>query len=100
MKLAVTGCNGSVGKRVVRYALSTGHTVTGIDCTPLPESNLPYQSANNPSFSFLKVDLRDYNQTQEALRGAEAVVHLAAIRNPGDYVAETHNTFGHHVILY
>src|SRR5882762_11144626 len=34
MKIAVTGCNGLVGRRVVICALAQGHVVLGIDYTP------------------------------------------------------------------
>ncbi|KAJ2998817.1 hypothetical protein NUW54_g7000 [Trametes sanguinea] len=37
MRLAVTGCNGSVGTRVVLAALEAGHTVVGIDAVPCSE---------------------------------------------------------------
>lgn len=86
MKLAITGCNGRVGKRVVALALKRGYTVVGIDHTPEPAN-----ATINPRFSFLQVDLRDYDQTLKALRGYEGVIQLAAFPNPGDYAAVVHN---------
>lgn len=75
MKLAITGCNGRVGRRVVALALKHGHTVVGIDCTPLT------QSAGSPDrddrFTFLELDLRVYEDALKALDGCEAVCHLA-----------------------
>ncbi|TBU50379.1 NAD(P)-binding protein [Dichomitus squalens] len=92
MKLAVTGCNGSVGSRVVLAALEQGHTVVGIDSAQLPDvlKNLPEDQA--PRFKFHEADLRDYDIATDLLRGCEGIVHLAAMRNPGDYHVAAHNT--------
>nr|VWO96450.1 Nucleoside-diphosphate-sugar epimerase [Ganoderma boninense] len=92
MKLAVTGCNGDIGPRVILAALAQGHTVLGIDIAKLPDvlTHLPeYQSAR---FAFHEADLRDYEAATELLRGCDGIVHLAAMRTPGDYHVETHNT--------
>lgn len=88
MKLAVTGCNGSVGRRVVLGALKKGYTVVGIDYREAPDLELNADA----NFTFLEVDLRDYDKALEALKGADAVVQLAAIRTPEDYVVVAHNT--------
>ncbi|TCD64920.1 hypothetical protein EIP91_003456 [Steccherinum ochraceum] len=89
MKLAVTGCNGSVGRRVVIAALTRGWTVVGIDHREVEED---LEFATDPNFSFLEIDLRDYTKALDALRGADAVVQLAAVRTPEDYVVVAHNT--------
>ncbi|KAJ3533038.1 hypothetical protein NM688_g7339 [Phlebia brevispora] len=90
MRLVVTGSNGSVGRRVVIAALRAGHTVIGIDNAPSSSDELGLLS--NPLFSFCRIDLTDYEAALEALRGAEAVIQLAAIRTPEDYAVKCHNT--------
>ncbi|OBZ72475.1 GDP-mannose 3,5-epimerase 1 [Grifola frondosa] len=85
MKIAVTGCNGDVGTRVVAAARAQGHEVVGIDATPA-------LAPTDKGYVFVQADLRAYDAALAALRGCDAVVHLAACRTPGDYVAETHNT--------
>ncbi|KAJ4479975.1 NAD(P)-binding protein [Lentinula aciculospora] len=92
MKLAVTGCNGEVGKRVVKLALQRGHNVVGVDLAdgPLMNDLLTTQEASN--FAYLQVDLTNYEASLAAIRGCEGIVHLAARRDPGDYVVATHNT--------
>ncbi len=92
MKLAVTGCNGSVGSRVVLAALAQGHTVLGIDSAKVPDvlTQLPEEQAAR--FAFHEANLRDYQVATMLLRGCEGVVHLAAMRTPGDYHVDTHNT--------
>ncbi|TDL25519.1 NAD(P)-binding protein [Rickenella mellea] len=85
MKIAVTGCNGRVGKRVVHCALERGYDVVGIDCAGESEQT------QNPKYKYAKIDLKDYDATLEAFRGCDGIVHLAAYPGPGDYVVETHN---------
>lgn len=92
MKLTVTGSNGSVGRRVVIAALKAGHTVQGVDNRQIVGDP---DFASHPSFSFREADLKNYEETLDALRGSDAVVQLAAIPTPQDYVAICHNTYVH-----
>ena len=86
-KLAVTGCTGEVGRRVVTVALKQGYSVVGIDLTP---KDIDFNT--DPNFAFVQADLRDYDQTLNAIRGCDGIVQLAGVRWPADYVATTHNT--------
>ncbi|KAF8890648.1 hypothetical protein BD779DRAFT_239777 [Infundibulicybe gibba] len=86
MKLAITGCNGRVGKCVVRCALAAGHAVVGIDRSV---SNTAVELG--AQFVFVKADLREYAEVLEALRGCNGVVHLAAMPQPDGYKVNTHN---------
>ncbi len=72
-KIVVTGGSGKAGRAVVRDLVEHGYEVLNVDLVPSRESLAP----------FLKVDLTDIGQTIEALDGASAVVHLAAIPAPG-----------------
>ena len=93
MKLAVTGCNGSVGSRVVLAALAHGHTVLGIDSVAkAPDTLTQLTEEQAARFAFREADLRDYKVATTLLRGCEGVVHLAAMRSPGDYHVDAHNT--------
>lgn len=89
LRLTVTGCNGRIGRRVCAAALQAGHVVHGVDSIRLPD-NLEY--AANPNFTFREADLRNYDQAIEAIRGSEAIIQLAAIPTPTDYLTDTHNT--------
>ncbi|KAJ7227051.1 hypothetical protein GGX14DRAFT_347518 [Mycena pura] len=88
-RIAVTGSNGSVGKRVVLRALKHGYHVVGIDYSPLTTADARELGSN---FTFLPVDLKDYNETLKAFVGCEAIIHLAAIPQPRDYKVLTHNS--------
>ncbi|PIL35399.1 hypothetical protein GSI_02125 [Ganoderma sinense ZZ0214-1] len=92
MKLAVTGCNGDIGSRVILAALSRGHTVLGIDVAKLPDVLTHLPEDQSARFAFYEADLRDYEAATKLLRGCEGIVHLAAMRTPGDYHVNTHNT--------
>lgn len=103
MKIAITGCNGSIGNRVVLAALKARHTVIGIDRTPIQNHQSDPEKSNHalhldlenhkshPSFSFREADLRDYEKTREVLKDAEGIIHLAGIRNPG-IISQRHIT--------
>jgi len=72
-KVVVTGGSGKAGRAVVRDLVAHGYDVLNVDLKPPRETLSP----------FLEVDLGDLGQTVEALRGADAVVHLGAIPAPG-----------------
>ncbi|KAJ7903684.1 hypothetical protein B0H14DRAFT_2665953 [Mycena olivaceomarginata] len=88
-KIVVTGSNGRVGKRVVLAALARGYHVVGVDHSALATADDRDLGSN---FTFLQADLRDYNETLKALQGCEAVIHLAAYPQPGDYKVVVHNS--------
>ena len=66
-RIAVTGGSGLLGRYVVRE-LMADCDVTVIDLKPTPED-----------VAFVKADMRDLEAVRAALRGHDAVVHLAAL---------------------
>jgi nucleoside-diphosphate-sugar epimerase len=73
-RVVVTGGAGKAGRAVVRDLLEHGYDVVSVDM--LRDPNLAEGQQ-------LVADLTDYGQTVDALRGADVVVHLAAIPAPG-----------------
>lgn len=71
--IVVTGGSGKAGRAVVKDLLDHDYEVLNVDLFPAREKLAP----------FLKADLTDLGQTYEILRGADAVIHLAAIPAPG-----------------
>lgn len=96
MRIVVTGGSGKAGRAVVRDLLEHGHDVVNVDLVSSPESSGPDSPA-----PFLRADLTDLGQAVEALDGADAVVHLAAIPSPvhatPDVVFRTNATSTHAV---
>ncbi|EGN98978.1 hypothetical protein SERLA73DRAFT_122837 [Serpula lacrymans var. lacrymans S7.3] len=88
MKIAVTGCNGRIGRRVVLGALKLKHTVIGLDCILADDTEF----REDPGFTFLQVDLKDFDEALKAFTGCDAIIQLASFSHPGDYKTATHNS--------
>jgi nucleoside-diphosphate-sugar epimerase len=71
-QIVVTGGSGKAGRAVVHDLVEHGYDVVNVDVV----------QAGRPEAPFLRAELTDYGETIEALRGADAVVHLAAIPAP------------------
>lgn len=85
--IAITGAAGKTGRAVVRQFLEFGYTVTPIDSAGQPGSYGEF--SHNVGVNLFRADLTDYGQAVEALAGADAIVHLAAIPAPGLFPAST-----------
>jgi nucleoside-diphosphate-sugar epimerase len=72
MRIVVTGGTGKGGKWVVRELREAGHDVLNVDA----------RHDDSPHGQCLVTDLTDLGQALDALSGAEAVVHFAAIPAP------------------
>lgn len=91
MKVVITGAHGKVGRAATQSLLDAGHDVLATDLTRPrfdvePEGSARYQMA----------DLTDAGQAFAVIRGAEAVVHAAAIPDPLHHPA--HVVFGNNVM--
>jgi nucleoside-diphosphate-sugar epimerase len=73
-QICVTGASGKAGRAVVRELLEHGYDVAPTDIAA---------ARDDIEGGMLRADLADYGQAIEALRGAEAVIHLANIPAPG-----------------
>ena len=71
-QVVVTGGSGKAGRAVVRDLVEHGYDVVNADVVAPAQGLAP----------LLRVDFTDLGETIEALRGADAVVHLAAIPAP------------------
>jgi nucleoside-diphosphate-sugar epimerase len=81
MRIVVTGGTGKGGKWVVRELREAGHDVLNVDA----------RHDGSPHGQCLVADLTDLGQTLDALSGADAVVHFAAI--PAPEIRPTGETF-------
>jgi len=77
-KVVITGGNGKTGRWVVQEFLELGYEVVSLDVQISPET----------LGISVKVDLTDLGQVFNALTGADAVVHLAAIPRPKGFTSQ------------
>lgn len=80
MKVLVTGGAGYVGSVLVPKLLAAGHEVNVLDLYIYGEDVLKSVAAN-PKLNEIKGDMRDTGVLRSALKGCEAVIHLACISN-------------------
>lgn len=76
MKVLVTGHAGYVGSVMVRILERSGHDVSGLDSYFYEDCTFGPQDPDVPA---LRLDVRDIGP--EALRGFDAIIHLAALCN-------------------
>jgi nucleoside-diphosphate-sugar epimerase len=76
MKIAVTGASGFIGARLSRYLRERGHEVIAL--VRKGGRGLPPEAGD---VSVRTCDLSDIGSLESAFRGAEAVIHLAALFN-------------------
>lgn len=74
MQILLTGGSGSVGKAVIERLVRQGFGVRVIG----RRSGLSFEGAE-----YQACDVNDYPRLREVIRGCDAVVHLAAVPNPG-----------------
>lgn len=77
MKIVITGCKGRIGGTVLDYARSQGAEVLGVDTVGIGNF-----------VDYIHADMNDLAQVYDVLHGADAVVHLAAIRDPRLFTAQ------------
>ena len=78
MKCIVTGGAGFIGSNLANRLLALGHDVLVIDNLSTGFTNLAQDLQRNPRFTLVEADLLEPDRWQSALKGAEAVFHLAA----------------------
>ena len=78
MKVLVTGAAGYIGSVLVRQLLAKGYSVRGMDNLNFGGDAL-IDVMLHPNFEFLKGDVRNGEEVTEALKGIDAIAHLAAI---------------------
>jgi nucleoside-diphosphate-sugar epimerase len=96
MKIAITGGSGRIGRAVIDLALSQGYSVVSIDRV------MPEEKTAQSNITYFQADITDYTALENALRGCDALVHMAAIPAPGhhpDHEVHNNNVTGSYNIL-
>ncbi len=89
MKLLVTGASGFLGKYVVAEALQRGFQVRAVIRHTSNEKRLPWRNSSN--LELIRIDLTRSQGLEEAIRGTDSIVHLAAAKQ-GNYETQYSNT--------
>jgi nucleoside-diphosphate-sugar epimerase len=76
MKVLVSGHNGYIGTALVPLLRASGHDVVGLDTFLFADCTV---GEDSPPVPAIRADIRDV--APEALRGIDAVIHLAGISN-------------------
>ena len=79
MKLCVTGATGFLGRYVVAEAVRRGHAVRALVHRPADFAKLGWKT--DADIETVKVDLRSKAGLADAVRGCDAVIHLAAAKS-------------------
>jgi len=78
MNILVTGGAGYIGSVLVRQLLKKGYNVRALDSLKFGGDAL-YDVMLHPNFEFMKGDIRNEDDVKKALKGIDAIAHLAAI---------------------
>jgi nucleoside-diphosphate-sugar epimerase len=77
MRICIPGGAGYVGSRLVPELLKQGHEVVVLDLYLYGDNVLE----NHPKLTQIKGDMRDLSLVEKAVKGCDAVIHLACISN-------------------
>ena len=75
MEIAVTGGSGRLGRELIKLLTVRGDTIRNLDRTPP-------KPAPADGERVIEIDLADLVPVTEAMRGVDAIAHLAAIPGP------------------
>lgn len=73
MRVMITGGAGLIGRALAAHLLERGFTVHLTDLVP---------ETDTPHTSYAQCDITDFAAVRAQVRGCDAIVHLAALRNP------------------
>jgi nucleoside-diphosphate-sugar epimerase len=82
-RVLVTGGLGYLGSIACEHLLAAGYSVTALDNLMYGAGQGLYHLCADPAFEFIKGDVRDESTMKGALKGADAIVHLAGVVGAG-----------------
>jgi len=77
-KIFVTGCAGFVGSNLVDRLLHSGYIVKGVDNLSSGQIKFLDSAFSKANFSFVEMDILDFEKLRLEISGSEFVFHLAA----------------------
>ena len=86
MRIVITGARGTLGQEVVKLATKEGHHTIQVNRTDQEDNETKNTEMRTADVA------NSYEDTVKAFKGADAIIHLAAVPNPVDKEdAYTHN---------
>jgi nucleoside-diphosphate-sugar epimerase len=79
LKILVTGGAGFIGSHLINELLKKGHSVVVLDNLSSGKKQNLEKAFSNEDFTFILGDIRDDAALKDALKGVNAVAHLAAL---------------------
>ncbi len=86
-KIFITGCSGFIGGAITREAIRQGYSVTGLDI----------RECRIAGIKFIKGDIRNYVIVRKAIKGADYVMHLAAITSNLEFERNMYDSYSTNV---
>ena len=78
MKILITGVAGFIGSNLCEFILEKGFSVVGMDNFSTGYHENLIVSKNNPNFTFIEGDIRDFKHCLDITKKVEFVFHQAA----------------------
>jgi len=88
MRIAITGSDGRIGRMITQDLFKSGFEIVAV--------NRSHLMASKKSIEARYADLSNPGEAYEALKGVDAIVHLAAISSPG--VKDNSEVFSNNVV--
>lgn len=79
MRLLITGGAGFIGSNLCEYFLNKGHQVVCLDNFATGHMHNLAVCLNNPNFTLINGDIRNFSDCQRSLEGVDYVSHQAAL---------------------
>jgi UDP-glucose 4-epimerase len=78
----ITGVAGFIGSNLAAALLELGYTIIGFDNMSQGDPLNLSEFEDNPSFSMVREDVRNFEAVADAASGCDVIVHLAAFKIP------------------